>query len=64
MLLFTERYYRECARRVGLTRWAGPDSTMGLLVHSIPATYSPASGRAEMARVEREFLAAAAASSG
>jgi len=62
MLLFTERYYRECARRVGMTPWAGPGSTMGLLVRSIPATYSPENGRAEMARVEREFLAAAAAS--
>jgi len=61
MLLFTERYYRECARRVGITPWAGPDSTVDLLAHSLPATFSANAGRAEMARVERAFLTAAAA---
>ena len=61
MLLFTERYYRECARQVGITPWTGPDSTLGLLAHSLPATFSANSGRVEMARVEREFLSAVAA---
>lgn len=60
MLLFTERYYRECARGVGMKAWAGPDSSLGLLAHSMPAMFSTESGRTEMARVEREFLAAAA----
>jgi farnesyl-diphosphate farnesyltransferase len=61
MLLFTERYYRGCARRVRLSAWAGPDSTVGILARSIPATFSADRGRREMARVEHEFLAAAAA---
>jgi phytoene/squalene synthetase len=60
MLLFTERYYRECARRVGMRAWSGPDSTLGLLARSIPGTFSADRGRQEMARVERAFLAAAA----
>jgi phytoene/squalene synthetase len=61
MLLFTERYYRECARRVGLPSWKGPDSTLALLARSIPAAFSARRGNHEMERAERELLWAAAA---
>ena len=59
MLLFTERYYRECARRVGWPGWRGPDSTLALVTRSMPASVSRRRGRSEMARIEREFLKAA-----
>lgn len=63
MLLFTERYYRECARRVGLPTWKGPRSTLALLSRSIPAAFSERVGTNEMERAERELLWAAASSS-
>ena len=31
MLLFTDRYYRSCARLVGRTPWPGPASTVRLI---------------------------------
>jgi len=61
MLLFTERYYRECARRVGMPTWNGPNSTLALLARSIPAAFSAKLGDREMERAERELLWAAAA---
>jgi phytoene/squalene synthetase len=59
MLLFTERYFRDCARRVGLEPWDGPSSILALFARTIPATFSPARARAEIARVQSAFLAAA-----
>lgn len=59
MLLFTERYFRECARRVGLQPWRGPSSILALFSRTIPATFSAARARAEIARVQEAFLAAA-----
>lgn len=59
MLLFTERYFRHCARRVGLAAWKGPESGILLFARSIPAMFSGARAAYEVARVEREFLAAA-----
>jgi len=61
MLLFTERYYRECARRVGLPEWNGPRSTFALLTRSIAGAFSATVGNGEMERAERELLWAAAA---
>jgi len=40
MLLFTDRYYRSCARRVGLSPWPGPESTMSLMLLSFGHTAS------------------------
>lgn len=40
MLLFTDRYYRSCARRVGLTPWPGPKSTFSLMMLSFAHTVS------------------------
>jgi phytoene/squalene synthetase len=34
MLLFTDRYYRSCARLVGRTPWPGPASTVSLILLS------------------------------
>ena len=59
MLLFTERYFRECARRVGWQPWRGPSSMLALLARTIPATFSAARARAEIARVQAAFLTAA-----
>jgi phytoene/squalene synthetase len=61
MLLFTERYYRECARRADVPTWSGPDATLSLLARSIPAAFSSELGSREMARAERGLLWAAAA---
>ena len=35
MLLFTDRYYRSCARLVGRDSWAGPRSTLRLILLAI-----------------------------
>jgi farnesyl-diphosphate farnesyltransferase len=59
MLLFTERYFRGCARRVGMRVWPGPDSVLTLLRRTFSATFSHRRAFQEMERVEREFLQAA-----
>jgi phytoene/squalene synthetase len=59
MLLFTERHFRGCARRVGLESWRGPSSVLALFARTIPATFSQARARAEVARVQAAFLTAA-----
>jgi hypothetical protein len=60
MLLFTERYFRGCARRVGRTAWDGPSSSPALWLRTFPATFSASRASREIARVEHAFLAAAA----
>ena len=59
MLLFTERYFRGCARRVGIAAWEGPRSTVSLLSRTFSATFSKARAEREIARVEAAFLSAA-----
>lgn len=56
MLLFTERYYRRCARRVGLPGWRGPDTPLAILTRGLIAAASPRRARHEIARVENAFL--------
>lgn len=56
MLLFTDRYYRSCARRVGLRAWKGPHSGLAVLMQSIPATVSSAWARRILERTEKHFL--------
>jgi phytoene/squalene synthetase len=63
MLPFTERYFRSCARRVGLAPWEGPDTTLELLVRTMRASLSRRVARREIERIERAFLAAANADS-
>ena len=58
MLLFTERYFRGCARRVGLAAWDGPEATLALFARTIRATVSRRVAHREIARIERAFLAA------
>ena len=59
MLLFTERYFRGCARRVGLVAWEGPNSVTALLRRTMATTFSARRARREIARVEAAFLEAA-----
>ncbi len=59
MLLFTERYFRGCARRVGLSGWDGPNSIVSLLRRTMATTVSRRRAAREIARVEAAFLAAA-----
>jgi farnesyl-diphosphate farnesyltransferase len=58
MLLFTERYFRGCARRVGLPGWRGPSWTPALLLRGFPASVSRGFTHRSIARVEAAFLAA------
>jgi phytoene/squalene synthetase len=55
MLLFTERYFRGCARRVGLAAWDGPDATLAILWRTIPTSFSPTIAAREIARIEQAF---------
>lgn len=48
MFLFTDRYFRTCARRCGLRSWDGPTSTLALFLHAIPATFSRAAALRRM----------------
>jgi phytoene/squalene synthetase len=59
MLLFTERYFRGCAHRVGLPTWAAPTTTASLLARTFRSTFSQRIAFREIARVERSFLSAA-----
>lgn len=61
MLLFTERYFRSCARRIGAPGWNGPDHTIALLQRALVAAFSRRRTERELRRIEREFLSAAAA---
>jgi phytoene/squalene synthetase len=56
MLLFTERYFRQCARRVGLPAWRGPDTAGGIILRGVMAAASRRRARHEIARVEMAFL--------
>ncbi|HET9453979.1 MAG TPA: squalene/phytoene synthase family protein [Gemmatimonadaceae bacterium] len=60
MLLFTERYFRSCARRIGAPGWQGPDHTLALLQRAFVAAFSRRRTERELSRIEREFLSAAA----
>mgnify|MGYP006176751857 CR=1 FL=1 len=59
MLLFTERYFRECARRVGIEPWHGPSSILALFARAIATAFSAARARTEIARVQEAFLTTA-----
>lgn len=59
MLLFTERYFRGCARRVGLPAWDGPNSILALFMRTIPTTFSARRAQHEISRIESAFQQAA-----
>lgn len=62
MLLFTERYFRQCARRVGLPAWRGPDTAGSIILRGLLAAASRRRATREIARVESAFLECAGAS--
>jgi phytoene/squalene synthetase len=62
MLLFTERYFRQCARRVGLPAWRGPDTAGSIILRGLLAAASRRRAANEIARVESAFLECARAS--
>jgi phytoene/squalene synthetase len=57
MLLFTERYWRGCARRCGVPSWDGPEDTFVLLARAALAGLSPARSAREVSRVEQACMA-------
>jgi hypothetical protein len=61
MLLFTERYFRQCARRVGLPAWRGPDTAGSIILRGLWAATSRRRAATEIARVENAFLQCARA---
>jgi phytoene/squalene synthetase len=56
MLLFTEQYFRQCARRVGLPAWRGPDTAAAIILRGLLAAASQRLADREMERVETAFL--------
>jgi phytoene/squalene synthetase len=62
MLLFTERYFRQCARRVGLPAWRGPDTAFSIIFRGFLAAASRRRAKREIARIESAFLECARAS--
>lgn len=59
MLLFTEQYFRRCARRVGLPAWRGPDTAASIIFRGLAAAASRRLATREFERVETEFLTCA-----
>jgi len=59
MLLFTDRYFRGCARRAGLEAWGPRRPGIALLLRALPAAGSRRWAGQVMARVEADFLSAA-----
>jgi phytoene/squalene synthetase len=61
MLLFTERYFRQCARHVGLPAWRGPDTAGAIILRGFLAAASCTArdrpGRERVSGVRRRFLA-------
>jgi len=58
MLLFTERYWRGCARRCGTALGPGPERTLALFARASAAALSARRAAAEVARVEAALLVA------
>jgi phytoene/squalene synthetase len=61
MLLFTEQYFRRCARRVGLPAWRGPDTAAGIIFRGLLAAVSRRRAAREIVRIEAAFLECARA---
>ena len=59
VLLFTDRYYRACAVRVGHEPWKGSNSKVGLLGSSLLSALSRRWAVRVARRIEARFLAAA-----
>lgn len=61
MLLFTDRYYRGCARRAGLAPWGGRPGWAALVLRSLPGIVSRSWAGRVTDRVVADFERAAAA---
>ena len=61
MLLHTDRHYRWCARRVGMTPWRGPDTNTSIVAAALLAAVSRRWADRVMRQVEGNFLASATA---
>ena len=59
MILFTDRYYRSCAARVGLARWGPRRGWASLLLRSVPSAFSRRWGLRAFQRVCVDFRRAA-----
>jgi len=59
MLLFTDRYYRSCARRVGRASWPGPRSTLSLMLPSFHHLVSPRASAKSIRRITEHFVRSA-----
>ena len=56
MLLYTSRYYDECARRLGYEGWAATRSTTDLFVRVFPASFSHRYAMKTAHHVERDLI--------
>lgn len=59
MLLFTDRYYRSCARRVGRASWPGPRSTLSLMLPSFHHLVSARGSAKTIRRITEHFMRSA-----
>jgi len=57
MLLFTERYYRACARRIGRAPWSGPESGLRLIFLSFLSILSGRYAQRHLDTVGAHFAA-------
>ncbi len=56
MLLFTDRYYRSCADRLGKESWKGPRSGLAVILKSVAAAFFPSFAMRTVRGVEASFL--------
>ncbi|MFQ5742168.1 MAG: squalene/phytoene synthase family protein [Acidobacteriota bacterium] len=60
MMLFTDRYFRSCARRAGRAVWGGRRAGVRLILEALPAACSRRWARRVLCGIEQDFLRAAA----
>lgn len=56
MLLFTDRYYRSCARAIGRAPWPGPRSSIVLIAQAAHHAVSAQWSRRTVGRITERFL--------
>lgn len=59
MLLFTDRYYRRCAKRARIPTWSGPRVGVDLMMRAFGAFWSAEWAELEMRRMEKRMVEAA-----
>jgi phytoene/squalene synthetase len=58
MLAFTDQYYRSCARRAGLEPWGPRQSSLRVILSSLPSVWSRRSAHKALSKIERDFVQA------